>query len=172
MFCNLFVSTEESNDQATAESYWLPGHVQNLPDDDAAAYVAPEDYFPSTHGLVQTHPATFSGFGSMAPVVSIIVFHYFCCYFIGVLHHTDSFSPVHKQKNNFVNYNRAYTVVSEMSEKPEIIYIFLTVIAPSTISVFVYLHVICTYCLVDTTPISISDGIFENVRKKQFFIFE
>lgn len=53
----------ESNDQATAESYWTPGHVQSAQEDDSA-YVQPEEYFPSAHGLVQTHPATFSGFGS------------------------------------------------------------------------------------------------------------
>lgn len=54
-----------SDDQATAESYWTPGHLHNAPADDPSTYVQPEDYFPSTHGLVQTHPATFSGFGSM-----------------------------------------------------------------------------------------------------------
>lgn len=54
-----------SNDQATAESYWTPGHLQDAPADDSAAYIQPEEFFPSTHGLVQTHPATFSGFGSM-----------------------------------------------------------------------------------------------------------
>ncbi|XP_060863791.1 uncharacterized protein LOC132940296 [Metopolophium dirhodum] len=55
----------ESNDQATAESYWTPGHVQAAQEDESA-YAQPEDYFPSTHGLVQTHPATFSGFGSIS----------------------------------------------------------------------------------------------------------
>lgn len=54
---------EDSSDQATAESYWSPGHIQSAPEDEA--YVQPEEYFPSTHGLVQTHPASFNGFGSM-----------------------------------------------------------------------------------------------------------
>jgi len=60
-----FVSGEDSSDQATAESYWTPAHIQGGPEaDDSSAYVAPEELFP-TRGLVQTHPATFSGFGSM-----------------------------------------------------------------------------------------------------------
>lgn len=58
-------SGDESNDQATAESFWAPGHIQNTPEDDSSSsFVQPEDYFPSAHGLVQTHPASFSGFGS------------------------------------------------------------------------------------------------------------
>lgn len=63
LICTVYLGGE-SSDQATAESYWSAGHVQNLPEDDVSPYVAPEDFFPSTHGLVQTHPATFNGFGS------------------------------------------------------------------------------------------------------------
>lgn len=59
-----FYSDGDSNDQATAESYWTPGHAQNTAEDGPSPYVQSEDFFPSAHGLVQTHPATFSGFGS------------------------------------------------------------------------------------------------------------
>jgi hypothetical protein len=55
---------DESNDQATAESYWTPGHIQSVSEEDLTPYAQPENAFPSAHGLVQTHPATFSGFGS------------------------------------------------------------------------------------------------------------
>lgn len=64
-FHNRFVSVsgEDTNDQATAESYWTPGHIPGSQESDDSSYVAPEEFFP-TRGLVQTHPATFSGFGS------------------------------------------------------------------------------------------------------------
>lgn len=65
-FLFFYFSGGDSDDQATAESYWTPGRIQNVPEDDSAAFVQPEDYFPPpSRGLVQTHPATFSGFGSM-----------------------------------------------------------------------------------------------------------
>lgn len=62
-YCILFSDETDSSDQATAESYWSPGHIPNSPENDPA-FVQSEEFFPSSHGLVQTHPATFSGFGS------------------------------------------------------------------------------------------------------------
>lgn len=74
------------------------------------------------------------------------------------------------------------------ARKTKIIYIFLMVIVPFTIPMFIYLHVTCllVYRFVDTTLISISDGVvgqkkqiliritlnIENGRKTNFFIFE